>query len=215
MPRTPRSPEEVEAIKKNILENALHIITQHGYEGFTMRKLAKRLGMTATPIYSYYANKEEIYLKARASGFNLLYEQITEACAGHADPYEKLKVATSLLIHFATRYPFYYKIMLTHDVPMYAHFVGTPLQQVAAEVVQASTRLIHFNVNLMEELAEAYHQFPKEEARFHFILWLTGIHGIVSLYNNTILDFMHHDAIAIIKSLADHVLIFFKPPGMT
>jgi AcrR family transcriptional regulator len=214
MPRTPRSTEEIETVKQNILENALQIITQHGFEGFTMRRLAKRLGTTATPIYNYYTSKEEIYLKARARGFNILYEQTRQAYDSQKDPFAKMQAVTKAFILFAVSNPQYYKIMLTWDVPMYNQFAGTPLQEVAAEVVAASTRLIDYGHHLMKEMSERYHQFTKKDVQFQYILWITGMHGIVSLYNNTILNGLHGNPADIINPLADRFLTLFKPPDL-
>jgi AcrR family transcriptional regulator len=214
MPRTPQTPEEIEIIKQNILENALQIITQHGFEGFSMRRLAERLGTTATPIYNYYANKEEIYLKARARGFNILYEQTRQAYDSQKDPFARMQAVTKAFIHFAVSNPQYYKIMLTWDVPMYNQFAGTPLQEVAAEVVAASKRLIDYGHHLMEEMSECYHHFTRKDVQFQYILWIAGMHGIVSLYNNTILNGLHKNPDKIITALADRFLTLFKPPDL-
>ena len=212
MPRLPQTSQEIETIKQNILDNALQIIMQHGFEGFSMRRLAKRLGTTATPIYNYYTNKEEIYLKARARGFNLLYDQTRQAAAGKKDPYSRMQAITRAFIHFAVSNPHYYKIMLTMDMPMYDKFAGTPLEEVAAEVVAASKRLIDYGQKLMEEMSEQYGLFSRDKVQFHYILWITGMHGIVSLYNNTILNDLHDHPDKILDALADRALTLFEPP---
>lgn len=213
MPRKPQTPEEIEAIKQNILETALEIITRHGFEGFSMRRLAERLGTTATPIYNYYANKEEIYLKARARGFNILYDETRRAYDSAKEPFARMQAVTKAFIHFAVSNPQYYKIMLTWDVPMYDQFAGTPLQDVAAEVVAASRRLIDYGHRLMEEMSDCYHQFKKKDVQFQYILWISGMHGIVSLYNNTILNGLHKNPDKIIDALAESFLTLFKPSG--
>lgn len=45
MGRRPRSKEEIEIIKNKILEHALTMIVDHGYEGFSIRKLVPQLGI--------------------------------------------------------------------------------------------------------------------------------------------------------------------------
>ena len=62
MPKTTRAAEEVIGIKDRILETALQHLIEDGFEHFSMRKLAARLGMTAANIYNYFTNKDEIYL---------------------------------------------------------------------------------------------------------------------------------------------------------
>lgn len=41
-----------------------------------MRKIASRLGFTATTIYNYYNNKDEINLMIRIKGFEKLYDML-------------------------------------------------------------------------------------------------------------------------------------------
>lgn len=215
MARTPRTPEEVEATKQKILENALHIIIKHGYEGLTMKALAKRMGTAAPGIYYYYANKEEIFLSARRQGFLLLFERIKRAYDSHTDPYCKLQGFTKAYIDFALKYPHYYKVMITMDVPLYNSFVGTPLQDTAFQVVEARRPSTNLTIKIMEEIAETYHLFPKEEARIQYMLWLSGIHGIVSLYNNNILSALHESPADVINLMADRFLTLFKPPTVS
>ncbi|MRR16528.1 MAG: TetR/AcrR family transcriptional regulator [Deltaproteobacteria bacterium] len=211
MPRLPQTTGKIETIKQNILDNALTIISEHGLEGFSMRSLAKRLGTTATPIYNYYASKEEIYLKARARGFDILYEEICRAAGRRKDPFLRMRAVTRAFIHFAVSNPQYYKIMLTMDMPMYDKFAGTPLENVAGEVVAASKRLIDYGHQLMEEMAVRHRVVRRGDVQFQYILWITAMHGIVSLYNNAILDGLHDHPEEILDALADRVLTLFQP----
>lgn len=72
MPKKPRSEQEVQKVREEILDKTLELINEVGYENFTMRKLANKLNMTATPIYQYYKNKDELYLAALTQGFETL-----------------------------------------------------------------------------------------------------------------------------------------------
>ena len=56
MPKKARSEQEVQQVREEILDKTLELINEVGYENFTMRKLADKLNMTATPIYQYYKN---------------------------------------------------------------------------------------------------------------------------------------------------------------
>jgi len=62
MPKATRSPEEVKTVKNEILETALSLMCEDGFDALTMRKLALRLKMTAANIYNYYTNKDDLYL---------------------------------------------------------------------------------------------------------------------------------------------------------
>ena len=54
MPKTPRTDEQIEAVKEKILMHAMDLIVEHGYEGFSMRKVADKMGFAAKTIYNYF-----------------------------------------------------------------------------------------------------------------------------------------------------------------
>jgi AcrR family transcriptional regulator len=53
---------EHEKRKREILENALDIFVEEGYEDATFQKIADRCGITRTTLYIYFKNKREIFL---------------------------------------------------------------------------------------------------------------------------------------------------------
>ena len=55
-----RREREKESMKNAILEAAIKIIKDEGYDNLTMRKLANAIEYTPTAIYSYYKDKAEI-----------------------------------------------------------------------------------------------------------------------------------------------------------
>ena len=86
MPKKPRSEQEVQKVREEILDKTLELINEVGYENFTMRKLANKLNMTATPIYQYYKNKDELYLAALTQGFETLCNVAEKARDEGKDP---------------------------------------------------------------------------------------------------------------------------------
>ena len=59
MPKRAGSPDELGAAKQEIPGKALDIMTEHGYEGLTMRRLGHRLGVTSASIYKHFNRKED------------------------------------------------------------------------------------------------------------------------------------------------------------
>jgi hypothetical protein len=64
---------------------------------------------------------------------------------------------------------------------------------------------------VLEQIAGAFGNIRKEDARYHFIQLLTAMHGVVSLYNNTILDYVHERPEDILEPLLESHLSFFAP----
>ena len=125
MPRTARQQVEIDEVKNSILDCALAIIVEEGYESFTMRKLGSCLGCAAKTIYNYFDSKEEIYLRLLIKGFEKLNSAADEAIEGVADPLERLQILADTYIQFGLQNGHYYNIMFSWDVPKYMSYVGT------------------------------------------------------------------------------------------
>jgi len=57
MPKNTRPPQEIERIKKKILDAALSILFEEGFDDLSMRKLGRKLGMTAANIVTIQQKK--------------------------------------------------------------------------------------------------------------------------------------------------------------
>jgi len=211
MPKPARTPEEVEVVKQKILEEALNIITERGYEGLSMRRLGRHLGMTAATVYNYFQNKEEIYLHVLTRGFELLYDDLLRASKSTDDPFEKLKAVWREFVRFGLNQSNYYDIMLTLYIPKYRDFAGGPLEPLARKELTTALKVADLITKVLEEIAETHGNIRKEDARIHFMRLLTGVHGVVSLYNNTILAYVHDHPEEILDSLVESHLSFFEP----
>ncbi|MGW8320592.1 MAG: TetR/AcrR family transcriptional regulator, partial [Thermodesulfobacteriota bacterium] len=141
MPKAARTPEEVEVVKQKILEEALNIITERGYEGLSMRRLGRHLGMTAATVYNYFQNKEEIYLHVLTRGFELLYDDLLRASKSTDDPFEKLKAVWREFVRFGLNQSNYYDIMLTLYIPKYRDFAGGPLEPLARKELTTALKV--------------------------------------------------------------------------
>ena len=211
MPKKPRTPDEVAAVKQAILDAALEIISEHGYKGFTMRKLGTRMGMAAKTIYNYFVNQDEIYLHVLTRGFELLHADLLACCRADNTPYEKLQAMVAAWVDFGLNQSNYYDIMLTLYVPKYNDFVGSPLEPLAYRELQAALENVKLFITVLEEMAREYGNIKTEDARTHFMELLVGLHGIVSLYNNTILNYVHPRPIDIIEPLVAALTARFDP----
>ena len=210
MPRNARPAKEIDAFKEHILDSALEIMAEHGLQGLTMRRLADRIGTTATAIYRYYSGKDEIFLRVRERGFNIAYREALLVGSRYRDPLKRLRAVTRAVKEFAVKESHHYKIMLTWDVPMYPDFKGTTLEPVAFDVLQASTRLVEMYTGLMEEIGTKYGLFPKSQARLQFLFWLTELHGIVSLYGNSAIQSLHDNPDRLLDTLIERLLSHWR-----
>ena len=184
MPRISRTPDQVDAFRQEVLDAALHLIIEHGFSELSMRKIASRLGVTATTIYSYYASRDELYFFIRIRGFELLFESIANVYKAKDDPYEKLRAAVGEYVRFGISNPDYYEVMfISRGVPKFLDCIGTPLSKVAGREKEKSIKTFLF---IAQGIAE-YLKISDAEARYLTIRIWTELNGVVSLLNSRLL----------------------------
>lgn len=188
MARKPRTEEEIELVKQNILDKSLELINEDGYNSFTMRKLAKKLNMTATPIYQYYNNKDELYLAVLTQSFENLYEIILNAYDSGNNPMDRLKSVGREYIKFGIDNANAYNIMLVLDVPKFYDYVGTPTEHIAFLELEAALKVIDFGKKVIKESGLITKELPSTSmATFQL---LCAMHGFISFVNNKVADYI-------------------------
>ena len=68
MPRI-TTPADVTEFRNRLCEVAAQLFAEKGYEGFNMRELAGRLGISTMTPYRYFKDKEAILSEVRARAF--------------------------------------------------------------------------------------------------------------------------------------------------
>ena len=184
MPKAPMTKEEVENTRGRILDTALNIIIEEGFNNLSVRKIASRLGVTATTIYNYYTNKDEINLMIRIRGFEKLYDLLIKHAAPFNDNEKKLKAMVRAYIEFGLTNPSYYDIMFNLHTPKYLDYVGTDIESLAYTEKQNALKCLY----LFIESIGAYIPF-KGKKKDHFVLYQvvkfwSDLHGLITLTNS-------------------------------
>lgn len=110
MPRT-LSRTEVEDFRDRLCDAAAGLFESRGREGFTMRDLAGKLGVSPMTPYRYFKDKDAILAAIRARTFNRFAAALEEACAGPGDAPSRAQAAGEAYIRFALEDPTAYKLM--------------------------------------------------------------------------------------------------------
>lgn len=213
MPRPKRSSDEVEAIKEQILEQALDLMARHGFDGFSMRKLGSRLGVSAKTIYNYYANKDELYLVILTRGFERLFERFENVFSSNRDPMSRLKAMGSEYLAFGLEHANIYNLMFTLHVPKFRDYIGTPMEAAAQVELETALKVSEIFIRAIVEAsgeASGHKEMPEETARFHMIWMWSQMHGFVAGINNTLLDYMHENPMALKDKMLDQVFDSFQ-----
>lgn len=103
-----RNPESTE-LGKNIIRYGIQVIFELGFEEFTFRKLAIRIGTTEASIYRYFENKHRLLTYIITWFWTWMEYQLIFYTNNIADPKEKINIFLKLLTFQDTeQYPFEY-----------------------------------------------------------------------------------------------------------
>ncbi len=197
MPKSQRTYEEIEKTKTEILDQAVNLIAEIGYNNFSMRKLASRLCITATTIYNYYKNKDDLFLNLLIRGFQELYVRIDEAHQNQTTPAEKLRAMIEAYTDFGLDNANIYNLMYSWHVPKYNDYVGTSMEPVARRQLEGALKIPEiFSDTIKAYAASSNKVITDDETVFLIIHYWSHIHGFVAGCNNMILSYLNDDPIA-------------------
>ncbi len=172
MPTKNRRDREKEALRTLILESASSLFQEVGYEGTTLRKIAKRIEYNPATIYSYFKSKEEIFYALQKQAFQGFYQAL-QTVGKEPDPGKRLTSMGRAYIKFALDNPQAYDLMFVMQEPMQA--LGDEEGWVLGE---KNFHLLHDTV---VECIAAGLLSPEDSESLAMMIWAM-MHGLVSLY---------------------------------
>ena len=184
MPKAPMTKEEVENTRERILDTALDIIIKEGFHNLSVRKIASRLNVTATTIYNYYTNKDEINLMIRIRGFEKLHELLTKRSAPLKKIEYRFKAMIRAYIEFGLTYPSYYDIMFNLHTPKYLDYVGTEIEPLAFKEKQNALKCLSLFVEPISAYIPVKGKRKDSFVLYQIVKFWSDLHGLITLTNS-------------------------------
>ncbi len=207
MPKAPRPREEIEAIREEIIDTALSLIISDGFNNLSMRKIAARLGITATTIYNYVASKDELNLMIRMKGFEILYGKLAQSLASNSGLIPQLSAMIRAYSDFGITFPDYYDVMFSLATPKYTDYIGTDIEDTALLEKQTSIRCFTIFSQLLEGyIRENSLHIDKDYAGYMIMRMWSDLHGIISLYNSRVLYEVNEESRKILDRRIEDVI---------
>ncbi|EDM34853.1 transcriptional regulator, TetR family protein [Pedobacter sp. BAL39] len=168
------SKERIQRLKDetrlNILDAALDIVKEDGWQALSMRKIADKIEYTAPIIYEYFDNKEGILLELTRRGYVILNQELTAAKSKHERVEDQLEQMWMAYWNFAFKYKELYQLMYGVDMNC------CELMKTFPEA-EASKRIIS------DAIKELMTDNPPDERlvnRKYFTFW-SVVHGLISI----------------------------------
>ena len=112
-----RRSQEREMLRDKILDAARELFVEEGVEAASMRKIAKKIGYSATALYDYFADKESLLRELCDADFIRFNQSIAKTAGAIADPVERLRALGRAYFAFARQYPNHYRLMFMTPQP--------------------------------------------------------------------------------------------------
>ncbi|SMC90683.1 TetR/AcrR family transcriptional regulator [Pedobacter africanus] len=114
------SKERIQRLKEdtrtNILDAALKIVKEEGWQALSMRKIADKIEYTAPIIYEYFHNKDGILLELTRQGYVILGKKVKAAKKAQEHTADQLEAMWIAYWNFAFKYKEFYQLMYGVDM---------------------------------------------------------------------------------------------------
>lgn len=117
-----RRERERRGTRRAILDAAIELFDAAGRDNVSMRQVAAAVGYSATTIYNYFEDKDDLLHHVVLDGFTEFGRRLQDAYDAGADPVDRCRRLGTAYVSFALDYPFHYRLMFMER----AEFLGRP-----------------------------------------------------------------------------------------
>jgi len=159
--------------RERVLTSACDLYLADGLDGFSMRRLANELGVTAPALYRHYPAKEALLRDVVGEAFKIFGAYLYKALEG-STPQERLRLTGEGYVAFALEHSRYYEVI--HASPRLLGFSDLP-----ADVSAQACGTKQFLVDRVRECMDARVLAADDPEIVAAAIWASS-HGLVSLF---------------------------------
>jgi AcrR family transcriptional regulator len=165
-----RRDQEKQELRQAILSTAAELILEKGYEGFSLRQIAERIGYSATTIYLYYRDKDDLVAAVVEEGFTRFLRHLERVRGG--EPLARLGDLGRAYVRFGLDNPVFYQLMFMQRADLLAQARGPESRSEGAS--------FQVLVDTVQAALDAGQLRPGDARAYSSTLWAI-VHGIVAL----------------------------------
>ena len=171
-----RREQEKQELYQTILSAAGELFLEQGYEHFSLRQVAERIGYATGTIYLYFKDKDEVLFKIAQDGFVRFDQQLERAIQSENEPRARLKAMGRAYITFGMQNPAAYQLMFVQRPEFFLH-----AQQLKEQEEESfGGRALDLLYEVIEQSMEAGVIRPGAVDSTADALW-AAVHGFVTL----------------------------------
>jgi AcrR family transcriptional regulator len=151
-----RRAERHEATRAEIIEAAWEVAREEGLAGLTLRDVARRVGMQAPSLYSYFASKHAIYDAMFAQAWTDVREKKPTYDTLPADPREAVRQVAHFMFDWSVADPARYLLTSQRTIP---GFEPSPEGYAPAVAVMEETLRLFDHLGIPRDAVDLYTAF--------------------------------------------------------
>ena len=159
--------------RSNILAHACELYLSDGLDGFSMRKLAKVVGVTAPALYRHFDSKETLLLAVIGEAHAKLSRYLFRSLQASSAP-ERMQRAGQEYVRFALDHPELYEMIFVAP-----HHLG--LEEYPEDILEIAGSTHQFWLDRIRELQEIGFLAPEDPEVVSMTMWAHA-HGLLSIY---------------------------------
>ncbi|QBD80748.1 TetR/AcrR family transcriptional regulator [Ktedonosporobacter rubrisoli] len=106
-----RREQQKQELYHEILSAAAELLLERGYEQFSLRQVAERIGYSAGTIYLYFKDKDEVLFKLAQDFYARFGRQLAAAFNSESEPMARILAGGRAYISFGVHNPVAYQLM--------------------------------------------------------------------------------------------------------
>ena len=97
--------------REAIFRAAVELLDEAGYDAFSLRRLAARVGCTPTAVYRHFRDKDELVSAVMMDGYAAFTRSLREAGTHSSDPFVRLDALGQAYVEFGLAHPVMYRVL--------------------------------------------------------------------------------------------------------
>lgn len=174
-----RRESDVEETRDLILDAARNVFVAAGYEGTSIREVARRAGISHGTIYLHFRDKDDLLYQVSEDEFGRLLGRL-RALPRTRDPIQRLGDALRELGRYGLEFPHQYELMMGHRPASFAESAASRFGP-RAEQVGA------FIGDLVRE-AHKRNFLTASTGKLDELSLIAGVHGVVTMFALQLID---------------------------
>jgi len=153
-------------LRAALLKAAFHVIGKMGVEGFTLREVARRAGVSHNAPYRHFKSREDLVAALAAESLQQLTDAVRAAVEEQPKPQDRLRAAARGYLHWALKNPSRFRLTFHADFDREAY----------PEYVEAYKD----SLTLLSGLIEVHSASAVDTELASELIW-SSVHGIAEL----------------------------------